>query len=157
MSCMPCARDLHSECVMPTEEGDCCCSLHPAAIALVESVKRGRPLKADDEITISAGRKRLAELYPNIEGRICEWRWKADCGGGKHPILGCISGMQEHRHHGPVKNTSRNEPTNTHLICTPCHNAWHGANDGDYDEVANELLPHKPRPMTAEELLMRTR
>lgn len=153
MSCFSCARELHEEC----EQDPCCCSLDPATIPLVDSVRRGRPRKDDSEIGESAGRKRAAELYPIYEEKPCEWRWLADCGGGKHPIIGCVSGRQVNRHHGPIKHTARNNPLNVHLICSPCHNTWHEANDDDYSETANEKRPHNPRPMTPDELASRTR
>jgi hypothetical protein len=98
-----------------------------------------------------SGRKRAAVAHNINPDRSCEWRWKKNCGGGVYPIIGCLTGMQEHRHHGPVKNTARNEVSNVHLICTSCHNRWHTLNDPDYDETANELLPHNPTPATLKE------
>jgi hypothetical protein len=157
MSCIPCVRELHEECEEAFPDKPCCCHKDPAAIPLVESTgqstsQAGRPKKDDNEIGISAGRKRAAELYPLYTEKPCEWRWLANCGGGKHPILGCLDGKQVNRHHGPVKHTARNEATNVHLICSPCHNLWHSKNDDDYSETANEKLPHNPRPMTVDEL-----
>lgn len=117
-------------------------------------VIRGRPRKEDNEITSSAGRKRAAVEYKIDSEEYCEWRGLANCGGGKHPIIGCLTGLQKHRHHGPIKNTSRNEEGNVHRICAKCHNRWHTANDGDYTEVDNESLPHNPRPMDIQDMLM---
>lgn len=51
----------------------------------------------------STGRKRAAKMYPLNREHSCEWQGKANCGGGLHPIVGCLQGMQEARHHGPDK------------------------------------------------------
>jgi len=117
--------------------------------------KLGRPPKPGDEISVSAGRKRAAELYGNQMGNNwpCEWRLMVNCGGGAKPIAGCVGGIREHIHHGPVKDTWRNERTNISLICTQCHNRWHAANDTIYDKEANENLPKAPRVMTIAESL----
>lgn len=109
-----------------------------------------------DDITVSGGRKRAAELYPLDKEAWCEWRMLSNCGGGKVPILGCISGKQVNRHHGPVKKTTRNERDNIHLICSPCHNLWHAKNDAVYSEEEFDKLPHLPKEMSPQELL-RTR
>ena len=86
----------------------------------------------------STGRKEAARLYPLNRERDCEWAHLSQAGGGKHPIKGCAvrfgqAKKQEHRHHGPDKNTMNNEKGNVHRICTFCHNLWHAANDEDYD------------------------
>lgn len=146
MGCLACGRELHGECIKAPEDKKCCCAQESS-----ETPKRIGNYKPDDEIGVSAGRKRAAVQYAVNSEKHCEWRWKKECGGGKHPIIGCLGGMQEHRHHGPVKNTARNEPTNVHLICTPCHNRWHTLNDSDYDEAVAETLPHSPIPATLEE------
>lgn len=117
-------------------------------------VKRGRPKKDDSEITVSAGRKRAAELYPLDKDAPCEWQGLADAGGGKHPIIGCLQGKQQHIQHGPVKATYRNERENIHLICVKCHNRWHTVNDPVYDEDEYDKLPHSPRQATEEELIV---
>lgn len=168
MSCINCGRGLCFEC----DQQPCCCSsskqesptvgLHLDNVSFTHSeqsinptiIKRGRPFKDDSEISTSAGRKRAAELYSIDPDKACEWRGKSNCGGGKSPIVGCLTGTQKHRHHGPVKNTSHNERTNIHLICARCHNTWHGVNDPLYDESAYENLPHDPRPMTIDEMLL---
>lgn len=81
----------------------------------------------------STGRKRAARLYPLNREQPCEWRGKVRMGGGDRPILGCLNGYQQARHHGPDKNTLNNEAGNVHRICHECHNRWHAANDPDYD------------------------
>lgn len=149
MGCVSCGRELHAECSR-VKDNKCCCRQEALAEA-IQSSKLGKNYKDDDDITVSAGRKRAGTRYEIIPEKPCAWRWQKNCGGGKHPIIGCLGGMQEHRHHGPVKNTSRNEPENVHLICTKCHNRWHTLNDEDYDEVTNDSLPHKPVPATLEE------
>lgn len=170
MICLACTRALHDEC----EYEPCCCTVSKTTedrqkALISEAVDAwgitteqeesetpnpvGRPRKPDDEIGTSAGRKRAAEEYPLYTEQPCEWRWLANCGGGKHPVVGCLDGKQVNRHHGPVKNTSNNSQLNVHRICSPCHNTWHAKNDEDYDEEANKLLPHNPRPMTPEEML----
>lgn len=153
MACIPCGRELHYECI----SGDpCCCATTPlpssdqASFGSNELI-RGRPRK--ENIGISAGRKRAAEKYPIDSIASCEWRDKANCGGGLHPIIGCNTGKQKHRHHGPIKDTSHNEEGNVHLICATCHNRWHAKNDSSYDEETYSLLPHSPRPITIEEKL----
>lgn len=169
--CLPCARGFHEECSGALTLGKCCCVTVPEDKAKIiaevvdswgvvsefnlDEEKRpvGRPRKNDDEIGTSAGRKRAAEEYKIHRDKPCEWRWLANCGGGKHPIIGCLDGKQVNRHHGPIKNTSNNAEINVHLICSPCHNLWHSKNDFDYNEEDNRELPHKPRPMTPEEML----
>ncbi len=80
----------------------------------------------------STGRKRAAVMYPLDSDADCEWQRKKNCGGGKHPIVGCVDGKQEARHHGPDKNTLNNDSGNVHRICHKCHNRWHAKNDSDY-------------------------
>lgn len=160
MSCVACGRDLHEECPtyldsIQTEPPvgqleKCCCKPEKAVVVTSES-RKGNNYKSDDEIGVSAGRKRAAVAYEIIPEKPCEWRWLKNCGGGKHPIIGCLGGLQEHRHHGPIKNTSHNEPENLHRICTNCHNRWHTLNDTDYDEEINSTLPHRPVPASLEE------
>lgn len=96
----------------------------------------------------STGRKRAARLYPLDRSAPCEWRGLRNCGGGLRPIIGCLDGNQQHRHHGPVKETTRNELGNVHRICDDCHNHWHELNDLVYDESQYNLLPHQPIPAT---------
>ena len=110
----------------------------------------GRPYKNSGDIKDkkSTGRKRAAILYPLFPDDACEWRNLANCGGGKFPIIGCTKGKQQHRHHGPNKNTLENSPGNVHRICDDCHNIWHSQNDKDYDPN----IKHQPRPATLEEL-----
>lgn len=136
--CVSCARGFYEECG------------HAPPIELPQVLgieKRHGNVKDDSEVTISAGRKRAAKAYLVDPTMDCEWRGLANCGGGVHPIIGCINGIQRHRHHGPVKNTTHNERTNIHLICARCHNTWHAKNDPDYIEDVNEVLPHAPIPV----------
>lgn len=117
MSCIACGRYLCDEC----DEQPCCCSTRPT-----EQTERLKDPK-------STGRKRAAELYPLDRDAPCEWQKKKDCGGGKHPIIGCLNGKQSVRHHGPDKDTLNNEQGNVSRICSTCHVRWHALNDGDYD------------------------
>jgi len=73
-------------------------------------------------------------------------------GGGKYPIVGCISGKQEAIHHGPEKipkvatdvdRLRLNKLGNVHRICHRCHQLWHTWNDGDYTGEA-PFVPHAP-------------
>lgn len=157
MECIACGRQFHWECPSPTDN-NCCCSLETknakaSASTGEETNKVGRPLK--EEITISAGRKRAATAYPLEEGQPCDWRGLANCGGGIYPIIGCLTGIAVNRHHGPVKDTSRNEESNIHRICAGCHNLWHAKNDPVYREDVFNLLTHDPRPATPSEMLQR--
>lgn len=99
----------------------------------------------------STGRKRAARMYPLDRNAPCEWRGKTNCGGGKYPVLGCIGGNQQARHHGPDKSVSNNEPGNVHRICHNCHYRWHAANDPDYDWNETSRQEHSPRSQTQEE------
>lgn len=147
MACASCGRGIKGECE--------CQDSGTSTEASSEFVSRRR----DGEITVSAGRKRAAVDYPLVESMPCEWRNMANCGGGPSPIVGCITGLQKNRHHGPDKNTANNDPGNVHRICPHCHNRWHAANDKYYDgKVAKfnlEEFPHDPRPATLEELAFR--
>lgn len=99
----------------------------------------------------STGRKRAAKKYPLHPDSACEWQGMANCGGGAFPILGCLSGKQEARHHGPDKSTSNNELGNVHRICHYCHNRWHVLNDPGYDWNNPNATPHKPCAFTAQQ------
>lgn len=95
----------------------------------------------------STGRKRAVTLHGHADPtQPCEWQGKANCGGGRFPILGCMSGVQENLHHGPDKNTLNNERSNIHKICSQCHNRWHTLNDPDYewDGVHEHHAPREP-------------
>lgn len=164
--CLYCARDLCEEC------GDCnCCANEgehganggtftnpPSATIGQENTqsnsKRGSRTRKDAESVRdpkSTGRKRAAVDFPLNFADACEWRGLANAGGGKFPIIGCMSGMQQARHHGPDKNTLNNSVGNVHRICDECHNIWHARNDPDYDPS----LGHVPRIASKEELLDR--
>lgn len=163
MKCIPCARSFHDECRSTGQDNKCCCKEDTVQVRSEVSfsdnplipARIGRPPKDDEDIGISAGRKRAAELYASEIGEDlpCEWRGLGNSGGGKHPIIGCISGIRRDIHHGPIKATNRNERSNISLICSYCHHRWHASNDPDYDESANESLPKNPRAMTTEETL----
>lgn len=81
----------------------------------------------------STGRKRAAKLFPLDEDANCEWKMLKLAGGGQFPIMGCLRGTQQARHHGPDKNTLNNHTGNVHRICHLCHNRWHSANDENYN------------------------
>lgn len=144
MACISCGRGFLNEC--ECEDKD------TPVITITDSP--GRPRKADDEIGVSAGRKRAAADYEIKENMPCEWRFMANCGGGPLPIVGCLTGVQQNRHHGPDKNTARNEEGNVHRICAKCHNTWHGKNNREYgpDKSKFAHLLHDPRPMTEKEI-----
>jgi hypothetical protein len=99
----------------------------------------------------SAGRKIAAREYPLNGDAPCEWQNQGNCGGGDYPILGCLDGKQQARHHGPEKNVHNNEKGNVHRICHYCHYRWHAANDPTYDWNAGVWPPHNPRPLTEKE------
>lgn len=162
MACIGCGRGLHYEC----SQQPCCCknenptggtfNLLGDAIEEVNiEIPKQRKLKDDDELSISGGRKRAAAKFAINPDEPCEWKGLSNCGGGKFTIVGCLDGKQEHRHHGPDKKTSNNEDINVHLICSSCHNRWHGKNDKHYDRSVYQLMPHSPRPATTEEILFR--
>lgn len=108
--------------------------------------RRGRESSYKDQQ--STGRKQAAKLYRLDRERDCEWSNRDNCGGGKHPIRGCISGKQQARHHGPDKTVSNNEAGNVHRICHYCHNRWHQANDASYDWNNPCVTPHSPESMS---------
>jgi len=101
----------------------------------------------------STGRKRAAQLYPIDSNLDCEWRGKKNCGGGRRPIVGCLNGKQQDRHHGPVKRPTRNEEGNVHRICKACHVHWHEMNDLIYTESDYNNLPHDPVEATDVEIM----
>lgn len=115
-----------------------------------ESSQEFRTYKDDSALRDqqSTGRKRAAKMYPLDPEADCEWCMQKNCGGGDFPIVGCLSGKQEARHHGPDKNTLNNEKGNVHRICHFCHNRWHTLNDPDYVWAAIHN-PHAPRQATA--------
>lgn len=106
---------------------------------------RGRESNLKDQQ--STGRKRAAKLYPLNREQDCDWKGRANCGGGSSPILGCITGRQQARHHGPDKTVSNNNEGNVHRICHYCHNRWHAANDPSYDWNNPCVTPHSPIAM----------
>lgn len=114
----------------------------------ISSTKSGGRGKGDSQ---SAGRKVAAKLYPLDTDKPCEWRGLANCGGGDYPILGCLEGKQQARHHGPEKNVQNNEEGNVHRICHYCHYRWHAKNDPSYDWNAGVWPAHNPRPLSPSE------
>lgn len=166
--CLVCARGFHEECLHGCVEHNKE-SATPVAETLsekfeefiddvldddgdaTETRKRGTTAEGLKDPK-STGRKRAARLYPLDRQSDCEWKGYKNCGGGLRPIIGCIDGKQQHRHHGPVKNTTRNHEGNVHRICTACHNHWHELNDLVYDELNYGLLPHDPVAATPEEI-----
>jgi hypothetical protein len=152
MACLGCGRGFHEEC------DSNCIDCHGETDRLVKTFIGGRgvgqPIKDPENVKDrhSTGRKRAAHLYPIFKDKPCEWQGKKNCGGGT-PIIGCIDRLQVDRHHGPVKDTLRNEPGNVHRICKSCHNRWHAVNDPIYDEELYNTLPHKPEPAEEMELL----
>lgn len=118
-----------------------------------ESIDRSSRRRGSLTDAQSAGRKEAAKLFPFDPDGSCEWQGKSNCGGGSNPILGCVEGKQDDRHHGPNKNTYFNEVGNVHRICKNCHNRWHVANDPSYDwNKADSYPPHAPVPMTEEQM-----
>lgn len=113
--------------------------------------------KSDDEVRDpkSTGRKRAAVLFPLKPESACEWEGLTNCGGGQFPIIGCYEGKQEHRHHGPDKDTLNNSAGNVHRICDDCHNLWHSQNDPSYDPKIDSKKLHAPREATNQELIAR--
>lgn len=165
MYCVMCTANFHSSCL-----GNCTCTHETSNITI--AVEDGE-LESDDEgrrsgrtreprggrsssgrrdATLkdqqSTGRKRAAKLYPLNREAPCEWRNKTNCGGGARPVIGCLNGNQQARHHGPDKSVSNNEEGNVHRICHSCHYRWHRANDPSYDWNDNARPSHSPLPMS---------
>jgi hypothetical protein len=147
---VPCGRGFHKECLKGCKK----CHEDENEILILNPGSRKKGNKADGlKDPLSTGRKRAAELYPLDKEAPCEWRNRKGCGGGKRPIVGCVDGKQVARHHGPVKDTTRNHEGNVHRICTRCHNHWHELNDLVYDEREYALLPHDPIAAEPDELI----
>ena len=161
MPCAACGRNLHKECIKgckkchPSESNDPIVAERSIDNDSTESSGKQprQPKKNNLRDPRSTGRKRAAELYPLDRDAPCEWRGQRNCGGGRRPIIGCYDGNQQHRHHGPVKRTTRNESGNVHRICDDCHVHWHELNDLIYDEADYNKLPHDPIEATTEELV----
>jgi hypothetical protein len=101
----------------------------------------------------STGRKRAAIMYPLDPDAECDWKLRKNCGGGKFPIVGCLDGKQDARHHGPDKNTLNNEQGNVHRICHTCHNRWHARNDEGY-VWGGIYESHSPTVANPEEIMV---
>lgn len=151
MSCHKCGRGILGECDCPTNDA----SGPPVGQIFGGETfdRKERTLKPDDQITISAGRKRAAVTYQINKERPCEWRGLKNAGGGINPIVGCLDGAQQERQHGPDKDTSNNDPGNVHLICGKCHRRWHHVNDAVYDREQYRKLPHQPETASLQELM----
>lgn len=150
MGCPSCGRGMHNFClksdcnvchpVESQENEDASNSESGSALESsdswrVKTGKRGRGGGKRDESLKdqqSTGRKRAAVRYPLFRDLPCEWRGLLYAGGGEQPIVGCLNGFQQARHHGPDKNTLNNDEGNVHRICHPCHNRWHSRNDQGY-------------------------
>lgn len=154
--CLACGRGFHIECSKCRKD-----KCHPEVVETISlneidtnnepetnTPKSRKSAKENLRDPKSTGRKRAAQLYPINPADPCEWRSLRNCGGGRRPIIGCLDGNQKHRHHGPVKDTTRNEQGNVHRICTSCHVHWHELNDLVYLEKDFNLLPHQPVPAT---------
>lgn len=152
MSCLSCGRGFHDECGEP-----CCCPKDEVNSSVQTGSIQNDDYARGSDVGISAGRKRAAVIYEIDKTQPCEWRGKANCGGGYTPVVGCIMGFQTDRHHGPDKNTTNNSRENVHLICKPCHNLWHRRNDEPYGNIKcpDDIQLHDPRWATAEELMIR--
>lgn len=154
--CVDCGRGFHALC-RPCRRNRC----HPdpetpvseEKVVSDETPQSRKSARENLKDPKSTGRKRAAVLYPIDSDAPCEWRGLRNCGGGRRPIIGCLDGTQKHRHHGPVKETTRNELGNVHRICADCHVHWHELNDLIYNEKEYNLLPHQPVPATSEEIV----
>lgn len=172
MKCPPCQVGLHSSCQRIS--CDCSMEIHQpqeSDLSLTSSEEsedeglrsslsneknsRSRTRRQKRDATLkdqqSTGRKRAARQYPLDRTGKCEWQGLADCGGGSTPIIGCVTGLQQSRHHGPDKSTSNNEEGNVHRICHRCHNRWHAANNKAYDWTTTKVVAHNPRVQTDSE------
>lgn len=151
----PVAVAFHKECTHKKGHKKC----HPKDTPVAEVFSDEPPVRKskvkDLKDEKSTGRKRAAVLYPidRENPGPCEWRGLKNCGGGRRPIVGCLNGVQQERHHGPVKKTTRNEEGNVHRICEPCHVHWHELNDLIYDEREYNNLPHDPVAATEAEII----
>lgn len=169
MGCLMCGRGMHAYCKQGTIQ-ICCCAI-PAAQDITAdnlsddtnnivdmlkeesdedwrktSKRRRRGIGKRDESLRdqqSTGRKRAAVKYPLDREAACEWRQLLFAGGGEAPIVGCVDGRQQARHHGPDKNTLNNDEGNVHRICHACHNRWHARNDETY-KWGGIYRPHDP-------------
>lgn len=162
MGCPPCSRSMHPFCVNPGENSCCCNSNVDTSegdtngnMAVEDDTEdwrrkssRGNSRsfgKRDESLRDqqSTGRKRAAVAYPLNRDAPCEWQGLRFAGGGDFPIVGCISGLQQARHHGPDKNTLNNDEGNVWRICVFCHNRWHTLNDATY-KWGSIYTPHDP-------------
>lgn len=142
MGCLYCGRGMHPFC---NNNGcEICHPTVPETLVGVENEdedwrvgsKRGTRSQGKRDESLrdqqSTGRKRAAVKYPLHRDNTCEWQGLRFAGGGDFPIVGCLDGLQQARHHGPDKNTLNNDEGNVHRICHSCHNRWHSRNDTEY-------------------------
>lgn len=126
----------------PSKERDYSDTEREAAKRYVESGSEGWSGRGKQDHAIkdphSTGRKRAGVLYPLDRDAPCEWA-NADVrnpmGGGPKPVTFGCNNLQSHRHHGPVRNTLRNEEGNVHRICALHHNNWHSQNNKILDLI----------------------
>jgi len=113
---------------------ECCCPSDQTLESLPDptGLIKNQKINTLMDDPVSTGRKRAALLYAFPEGTICEWAWHENCGGGGIPTLGCSGRLATNIHHGPDKSTLNNRPDNVSVICSYCHNLWHGSNDTLY-------------------------
>lgn len=162
MKCVSCLQGLNWECRLEGNCSDGTTSIAPVDTLAIGSFTNQDPdpesftTYKDDSVLRdqqSTGRKRAAKMYPLDENAPCEWSMKRNAGGGEFPIVGCMNGKQQARHHGPDKNTLNNEIGNVHRICHTCHNRWHTLNDPTYVwEGLKE--PHSPFEASIEEVAL---
>lgn len=152
MQCLSCSRGLHFECSDMVYSHCCCANEDDQPVDEEKSTSPRRTYKGNN-VSISAGRKRAAVEHPIDPEASCDWQGLANCGGGLFPIVGCIKGKQEHRHHGPDKTTTNNHAANIHRICTTCHNRWHAKNNKVYNVEIFKETAHKPRPATVDDYM----
>lgn len=155
MPCISCGRGFHDEC------HDCqtCHGIiedqvnNLATVGNAYQPRQGSRELPDHLVTdiYSTGRKRAARDFPLNRMAPCEWRGLKNVGGGM-PIVGCVNGYQQDRHHGPDKTTTNNDPSNVHRICKKCHKRWHYTNDAVYDQQSWSETKHEPEEATEEEL-----
>jgi hypothetical protein len=132
-TCVPCGRGFHKECLKGCKNDPChvqsvveegtleLTNQSSSSVAEGPKARKKGSIREGLKDPQSTGRKRAARLYPSrLQTAQCEWKQGSkNCGGGRYPIIGCISGSQKARHHGPVKNTTRNHQGNVHRICSP--------------------------------------
>lgn len=144
MPCYSCGRNFHEECLTNCEQ---CHPISEVEVTVVSFTEEEAKKEKEFKNPESTGRKRAAMLYPLDPDKPCEWQMQKNCGGGLRPIVGCLDGKQQSRHHGPDKNTMNNSIGNVHRICHTCHVRFHELNDPIYDQEG--FVDHKHAPVAA--------